>query len=360
MKPSAETTSWPRRRGVEFSPSTHLPADLQAPSGWTGIQKVRKLRTHLCFAGLLAIGAVVYHFPISALGSLVFTSETYSHIPLIPVVSLFLLTTQRRTIFAVVDRRPVTGCAVCAGGLLLYGVVSALWRESISPALRAPDVPNDYLTLSMVSVVAWVIGSFITMYGTAAFRKARFALWFLLFAIPIPTFLLNSMVTSLKYASAQAADIVFGLTGAPYHRVGQVFEFPNVSVQVAEQCSGIRSSLSLFILSIITGFLFLRTFSRRVILALAIFPITVFKNAFRIATVTLLANYLDTRFLTNHWIHQSGGIPFFAVALMMFIPLVWLLRKSEGRSKTGGSRQQAAGRGIEPNQPVESVELLSP
>jgi exosortase/archaeosortase family protein len=106
-----------------------------------------------------------------------------------------------------------------------------------------------------------------------------------------------------------------------------------VAVRVAEECSGIRSSLSLFILATITGFLFLRTWSRRVILALAIFPITVVKNGFRIVTVTLLANYVDMRFITHHWIHQSGGIPFFAVALMMFIPIVWLLRKSETRAE---------------------------
>jgi exosortase len=293
---------------------------------------MRELRSHMCFTGLLGIGAVVYYFPISTLGSLVFKNETYSHIPLIPIVSLFLLATQRKTIFAVLDRRPATGWAVCAGGLLIYGIASSLWKHLGSVAFRAQHVPNDYLTLCMASAVAWVIGSFITIYGTAAFRKARFALLFLLFAIPIPMFLLNSIVTSLTYASAQASDIVFGLTGAPYHRVGLVFEFPNVSVQVAEQCSGIRSSLALFILSVITGFLFLRTLSQRVILTLAIFPITVVKNAFRIATVTLLANYVDMRFLTNHWIHQSGGLPFFAVALTMFIPLVWLLRKSERRS----------------------------
>jgi hypothetical protein len=35
------------------------------------------------------------------------------------------------------------------------------------------------------------------------------------------------------------------------------------------------------------------------------------------------------RFLTDHWIHRSGGIPFFAVAMGMFIPLVWALRRTE-------------------------------
>jgi exosortase/archaeosortase family protein len=83
------------------------------------------------------------------------------------------------------------------------------------------------------------------------------------------------------------------------------------------------------ILSTVTGYLFLRTASRRFILVLAVFPITVFKNALRIVTITFLANQVDQRFLTDHWIHSSGGIPFFAVALTLFIPIVWMLRKSE-------------------------------
>jgi exosortase len=181
----------------------------------------------------------------------------------------------------------------------------------------------------MAAAVAWVIGSFVAVYGSQAFKKARFALLFLLFAVPIPMFLQDGIVTLLQQASAEAADIVFKLTGISYHRSGLVFEFSNVAVQVAEECSGIRSSLSLFIVSIVTGYLFLKTVSRRVILAIAVFPITVVKNALRIMTMTLLANQVDPRFLTSHWLHTSGGIPFFALALALFIPLVWMLRKNE-------------------------------
>ena len=299
-----------------------------------------EMRSHVCFAGLLLLGAAVYFFPIGALAKLVFENETYSHMPLIPLVSLFLLVVQRKSIFAEAARKPVAGFAVCAAGLVLYGLATVLRGHLDSQAFRNQDVPNDYLTLCMAGAVAWVIGSFIAVYGLRAFKKARFALLFLVFTIPIPVFLLNGVVTALQFASAEAADIVFRLTGAPYHRSGLVFEFPNVSVLVAEQCSGIRSSLALFILSIITGYLFLRTFSRRVILALAIFPITVVKNAFRIVTITLLANYVDMRFLTDHWIHSSGGIPFFVVAMGMFIPLVWALRRTE---KSG---TEPAGKGM--------------
>ena len=300
------------------------------------------LRFHVCFAGLLLAGAAIYFFPIVALGKLVFKNESYSHIAAVPVVGLYLLAMQRKHILAVVERRSVAGFAVCAGGLLLYGIAFAIREHLSSPAFRNQDVPNDYLTLCMAGAVAWLIGSFIVSYGVRAFRKARFALLFLMFAIPIPMFLLNGIITSLQYASAGASDIIFGLTGAPYHRSGLAFDFPNFGVRVDVQCSGIRSSLSLFMLSIIAGYLFLRTVSRRVILTLAIFPITVVKNAFRIVTVTLLAHYVDIRFLANHWIHQSGGIPFFAVGFMMFIPLLWVLRRSERQQAAGSSKNELA------------------
>ena len=289
-----------------------------------------EMRSHVCFAGLVLLGTALYFFPIGALVKLVFENETYSHISLIPLVSLFLMVIQRKSIFAEAGGKPAAGFAVCAGGLALYGLATVLREHLGHSDFRNKDVPNDYLTLCMAGWVAWIIGSFIAVYGMKAFKKVRFALFFLVFVIPMPVFLLEGVVSVLQHASAEAADIVFRLTGAPYHRIDLVFEFPNVTIRVAEECSGIRSSLSLFILSIITGYLFLRTFSRRAVLALAIFPITVVKNAFRIVTITLLANYVDLRFITNHWIHRSGGIPFFAVAMAMFIPLVWALRRTEG------------------------------
>ena len=287
------------------------------------------MSNHLVFIICLLAGCVVYFPPISALAVLTLNSELYSHISLIPAVSLFFMWKRRGEIFAETSSSIPAGGAVVAAGLVVYGIALAFRGQLDTVAFRNTDMPNDFLTLCMAGFAAWVIGSFIAVYGKQASKKAMFPLGFLAFMIPIPSFLLNLIVTALQHASAEAANLVFMLSGAPYMRSGLVFEFSNVAVKVAEECSGIRSSLAFFILSIITGYMFLETVSRRVILALAIFPITVVKNAFRIVTITLLANYVDMRFLSSHWIHTSGGIPFFAVGLAMFIPLVWLLRRTE-------------------------------
>jgi len=297
-------------------------------------------KQHLLFLGLLALGAVMFFSPLATLGEIALDNDTYSHIPLIPLVTVFLIFIERASVFSATARKPAVGIPVCAGGLLLYVAAQVFHAHLDRLAFRHRDIANDYLTLCLAGAVVYVIGSFIAIYGVEAFNKARFALLFLVFAVPIPVFLLNKIIVVLQHASADAANIVFGLTGVAYIRNDLVFEFSNVSVQVAEECSGIRSSLSLFILSVITGHMFLRTTSRRIVLSLAIFPITVVKNAFRIVTITLLANYVDMRFLTKHWLHSSGGIPFFFVALALFIPLVWMLRKGE---TTAGSGQRAAG-----------------
>ena len=289
------------------------------------------MRRHVGFAVLVLLGAAIYSPSVHSLVMLAFRNETYSHVLIIPAVSLFLLWIERQKVFSKTGTELFPGAAVCVGGLVVYALAFAIRDRLDSPAFRNQDISNDFLTLCMLGAVAWVIGSFLVAYGRQAFKRARFALLFLVFAVPLPMFLLNAVIAALQFASAEASDVVFKLTSVAYHRHGLVFEFPNVSVQVAEQCSGIRSSLSLFILSIITGHLFLGTFSRRLILALAIFPIAMVKNAFRIVTITLLANYVDMRFLTNHWIHSSGGILFFAVALVLFIPLVWALRRTEAR-----------------------------
>ena len=102
-----------------------------------------------------------------------------------------------------------------------------------------------------------------------------------------------------------------------------------MSIEVAKQCSGIRSSLGLFITAVLAGHLFLKTFQKKVVLALLVFPITVLKNGFRIVTLSSLAVYVDEKFLTQSFLHHSGGFLFYIPALLLLGIVVWWLRKLE-------------------------------
>jgi len=56
-----------------------------------------------------------------------------------------------------------------------------------------------------------------------------------------------------------------------------------------------------------------------------VIPITIFNNAVRITTITLLSIYVDVKFLTDSWLHHSGGIVFFAIGLVLLALVSWAL-----------------------------------
>src|SRR5512136_2765676 len=130
---------------MKTDPWRHPLGELQDASWKTGTTDIAKMRSHVCFIGLLAVGILIYFFPIRSLGALVFENETYSHITLIPIVSLCLVLSQRKSVFTVTEPKPAIGSAVCAASLTLLAIASALHEHLERISLRTQVVSNDYL-----------------------------------------------------------------------------------------------------------------------------------------------------------------------------------------------------------------------
>ena len=109
-----------------------------------------------------------------------------------------------------------------------------------------------------------------------------------------------------------------------------IFEMPNLTIEVAPQCSGIRSGISILISSLLAGHLFLRSMWRRGLLVLIAVPVLIFKNALRIGMLSYLAVHWDKRILTSH-LHTEGGIPFFVLGLILLYPVLVMLIRSESK-----------------------------
>lgn len=281
---------------------------------------LKRLRPRDLLFVAFTIGIVAFwHEPLIKLATLSRKSELYSHIVLIPFISAYLMWTKREKIFLGPTCSLAYGLPLMAVGLLLYVVGKTQGAELNE---------NDSMALLIFAGVTSWLGGFLLFYGPQAFRRALFPLFFLFFLTPIPTRLIESFIFTLQVASAEVTAFLFWLTGVPVAREGFVFQLPGLSIEVAKQCSGIRSSIALVITSLIAGELFLRTRWRKLLLTLSIFPITVLKNGLRIVTLTLLGTYVDPRILGSE-LHKSGGIPFFVVALMMLAPVLWFLRRGE-------------------------------
>jgi len=187
----------------------------------------------------------------------------------------------------------------------------------------------DLLSIKAFAVVILWMAVFLLFYGVDGFRIALFPLLFLFFMVPMPEALLNMIVATLQRGSAEASAILFKLTGTPFFRDGFMFSLPGISVEIARQCSGIRSSLALLITCLLAGHLMLESKWGKLVLALVAVPIAMVKNAIRIVTLSMLAIHVDQKYLLDSDLHRDGGVLFFMLALLLMWPLLWVLRRWE-------------------------------
>jgi exosortase len=287
----------------------------------TRLRNSRVARGNVCFALLVLISSVIFWRSLVVVFAAAFYNDQYSHILLIPPVSMALLYSERPKMF-----RNVEYCFP-AGLFLLLLVMAFVWVTRFLPFLSQ----NDALSLRMAFFVSWVVMAFVFCFGIAAFRVAIFPLLFLLLMVPIPDFVLEWTVWLLQKSSTDMTYLLLKAANVPVLRKDFVLSLPGIDIEVAKECSGIRSSLILFIVSLVLGHLFLQPGWRQVLLGLLVFPIAVAKNSLRIFTLSTLAVYVDPTFLYGN-LHLHGGIVFFSVALGVVILVVWWLKKSENNA----------------------------
>jgi exosortase C (VPDSG-CTERM-specific) len=168
-------------------------------------------------------------------------------------------------------------------------------------------------------------------------RAAAFPLAYLIFMVPMPGAMAEALETASKYASAEVANVLFHVTGTPFVRGGLIFQLPNITIEVAQECSGIRSSWVLLMTSILAANLFLKTPWRRVVLVAFVIPLGILRNGFRIVVIGLLCVNLGPQMI-HSVIHRRGGPVFFVLSLVPFLLLLWWLRRGEIRTPPVESR----------------------
>ena len=154
----------------------------------------------LVFLGFtVALGIAMRHSLVE-LARLSMRDETFSHMPLIPLVSGYLLFSERRRIFSEVHSAFLWGGLAIAIGLLI-GFAGL-------PLEQAGAVKDQLSRTALAALVIWY-GGYLGLFGPGSFRKASFPLLFLLFLVPIPSFLLYEIVRFLQWASTEVAYLLF-------------------------------------------------------------------------------------------------------------------------------------------------------
>jgi exosortase C (VPDSG-CTERM-specific) len=248
-------------------------------------------------------------------------SELYSHIFLVPLIAAYLAGLKVGELPENTDtaRRAGALVAAFAAGLLVLALLARRGGE-ISQA--------DYLALAVVSVPAWAAAGILWFFGAGFLRVLAFPLGFLTFMAPFPAVVEHGIEVFFQRTSAEAAHALMNLTGLTVARDGQFFRLPGITLEVAAECSGIRSSYVLFITSLVAGYVLLRRPWTRTTLALLVIPLGIVRNGLRIVTIALLCVHVSPSMIDSP-IHHRGGPIFFGLSLLPFFAALLLLRRWE-------------------------------
>ena len=283
-------------------------------------------RRHLGFLLFFVGSALVFWMPLRRLISFSLTYDYGSHIIFIVPVSAYLIYVKRHEIFSKVHSDFLAGSVLFLAGAILWWLA-----ERYSLFLQGSSLSFAVLAL----VIIWMSG-FIFCYGTSAFAIGSFPLLFLLLLVPIPEFLIEKIIFLLQAGSAAVAYWLLRLLQVPVFKQGFILQLPTLNIEVAKECSGIRSSLGLLITTLLVGEFALRSGWRRLLFTLSTVPILIFKNGVRIVAICLLSIYVDRGFL-HGWLHTSGGVVFYLLGLAILVPILTALRKSEEKRRSGAA-----------------------
>lgn len=278
----------------------------------------RRVLGYAVFVGVLSL---VFLFPLIGLVRHALKEELHSHILLIPLVSLYLAGIQA-------DSLPRKRWSSPLGAVLFALAAVAVYFGPRLAGIGGGWSHNDQLAQSTACYVLLLVAGGFSILGMPWMRLLAFSFAFLIFMVPLPDLLIEGLEALLMRLSADLAGVLFYLTGTPIHRAGQVIELPGMVLEVARECSGIRSTLVLFITSLLASYLFLESSLHRGLLVAMVIPLGILRNALRVLVIGLLCDHYGPEMIDS-WIHHRGGPLFFAASLVPLFLVAALCRRRE-------------------------------
>jgi exosortase len=305
------------------------PTDIQGVTATPGLEG---RRAYFLAAWIVATTALFW-VPLRSVFAYAAENDDASHIFIIPILAAGVLYLDRARVF-----RRITFDVFAGSVLTALGAAIAIftWQEGTGAGT------TERLSLYMVAVVILCIAGFALFFGRAALYEGRFALLFLLLAVPLPEFLLSCAIYWLQAGSAAIVAVLFDATNVPYLRSGFVFQMAHLNIEIAQECSGIRSSMAVLILALLAAHFYLRSGWKQAVFVACSLLVMIIKNGIRIAVLTILAIHVDPSFLFGR-LHHDGGVVFFLLGLTLLVPVLWLLARGEGRAPgatAGASKTQ--------------------
>lgn len=221
----------------------------------------------------------------------------YSHGFLVPIISAYIIWNTRNELSNVEKKQSQTGLLIFVSGIVLQSVAVLMTTRF----------------LSGLSLVITIFGTVLYLFGWEFTNKIKFPILFLLLAIPLP--FIDLVAPPAQTVSAVSSSGLANLLGLDVHRDGLLLHTPTGTFEVALECSGLKSIISLLTLSIIFAFMLEGGLIMKSIIVLSSIPLAMFGNIARITSVLAVANKYGQDAAMNYF-HDFSSLMLFSVALI--------------------------------------------
>ena len=261
----------------------------------------------------LILLAVLYAPVVPSMVGDWYNDPNYSHGFLVPLISAYFLWERRAALRAAEIVPSNFGLVVIVGSLLLliFGFVG-----------------TEYFTMRS-SLVFLLAGIVLYCFGWSMLRVLALPIGFLIFMVPLPYIVYDALAFPLKLLVTKFSVISLKAMGVIVWQEGNIIQFPETVLEVADACSGMRSMMSLLALSVAYAFfLEMRTIKRFILVLLAI-PIAIVTNMLRVIGTGFLAQYYGSA-AAEGFFHEFAGLAVFGLA-MVFLVLAGTVLGKVGR-----------------------------
>lgn len=229
-------------------------------------------------------------------------SDDYSHGFVIIPLAAYMLWQKRETLHNAPIQQAWSGLHFATASLLVYVIAQK----------------GGMQTIASVSMICFLCGTVILLFGYAIFRICFFPIMILFFMIPVPGQIIAALTIPLQLIVTKASVWGASIIGIPIYHEGNVIHIPNGTFQVVQACSGLRSIMTLLTLGAVLAYLTLRSGVLRGILFILTIPIAIAINIFRVFVLIATFHFLEID-LSKGTIHTILGIAVFAIAFGLFL-----------------------------------------
>lgn len=261
---------------------------------------------------IIAVGFMAMFVPtFTYMTKYIWSGDQQGQGPIVLAITIWLFWKKRADFLASpVNPSPKMGIACFSLGLLLYVIG------------RTQDVLMFEVGSSVVLIAALIL----LTRGSAALKTVWFSIFFMMFMIPMPSAIVDSLTQPIKIAVSYVSEYILYHAGYPISRTGVLLQIGQYQLLIADACAGLNT---LFTLEAI-GLLYLNLIRhesaiRNLVLAIFIVPISFAANVIRVITLTLITYYLGDE-AGQGFLHGFSGMVLFLAALGLIMALDKVLR----------------------------------